>query len=182
MRTRKITQFVKITLFFCVIYLNKALIIKTKSNKMIIDSVHNAAKYYSLHHNFQKAFEYVNQTDITNLEPGVIEINEGLKLIVIHGDGNSREESIKGFECHDKNIDIQISIQGPETFAWKPREKCVHPNGEYSDEKDVRFFHDKPDMFFELQEKQFAILFPEDVHAAMIGEGFLKKLVFKVKI
>ncbi len=149
---------------------------------MIIDSLQNAAKYYSLHPNFQKAFDYVNQNDITSLEAGTFEITEGLKMIVIIGGGSTREESIKGFECHDKNIDIQISIKGPETFAWKPREKCVHPNGDYSDERDVRFFHDAPDMFFELQEKQFAILYPEDVHAAMIGEGLLKKIVFKVKI
>jgi YhcH/YjgK/YiaL family protein len=149
---------------------------------MIIDSLHNAAKYYSLHPNFKKAFDYVNQNDIAALEPGAFEITEGLKIIVIHGEGTSREESIKGFECHDQNIDIQISIKGPETFAWKPREKCISPNGDYSDERDVRFFHDKPDMFFELQEKQFAILYPEDVHAAMIGSGLLKKIVFKVKI
>ena len=149
---------------------------------MIIDSLQNAAKYYSLHPNFQKAFEYVSQTDIASLEAGAFEISEGLKLIVIHGDGNSREESIKGFECHDKNIDIQISIQGPETFAWKPREKCVNPNGDYSDERDVRFFHDAPDTFFEMQEKQFAILFPEDVHSAMIGEGALRKIVIKVAV
>lgn len=37
-------------------------------------------------------------------------------------------------------------------------------------------------MFFQLQEEQFTILFPEDVHAAMIGEGLLKKIVIKVKI
>ncbi|MTH16086.1 YhcH/YjgK/YiaL family protein [Flavobacterium sp. LC2016-01] len=149
---------------------------------MIVDSLHNAAKYYSLHPNFKKAFDYVSQTDISKLEEGVLEISEGLKLIVIAGEGTTKEQSIKGFECHDKNIDIQIVLNGPETYAWKPREKCISPNGDYSDEKDVRFFHDKPDMFFQLQEKQFAILFPEDVHAAMIGEGLLKKLVFKVKI
>lgn len=149
---------------------------------MIIDSLHNATKYYSLHPNFKKAFDYVNQNDLSQLEEGAFEITEGLKIIVIAGEGTTREESIKGFECHDKNIDIQISVKGPETFAWKPREKCTHPNGEYSDGKDVRFFHDAPDMFFQLQEKQFAILFPEDVHAAMIGEGLLKKIVFKVKI
>ncbi|TDO99159.1 YhcH/YjgK/YiaL family protein [Flavobacterium sp. 245] len=149
---------------------------------MIVDSLHNAAKYHSLHPNFKKAFDYVNQNDISKLEEGVLEISEGLKLIVIAGQGTTKEESIKGFECHDKNIDIQILVKGPETYAWKPREKCVSPNGDYNDEKDVRFFHDKPDMFFQLQEKQFAILFPEDVHAAMIGEGLLKKLVFKVKI
>ncbi|MDQ6471634.1 YhcH/YjgK/YiaL family protein [Flavobacterium sp. LHD-80] len=149
---------------------------------MIIDSLHNAAKYYSLHSNFKKAFDYVSQTDTSKLEEGVLEISEGLKLIVITGEGTTKEQSIKGFECHDKNIDIQIVLKGPETYAWKPREKCVSPNGDYSDEKDVRFFHDQPDMFFQLQEKQFAILYPEDVHAAMIGEGALKKLVFKVRI
>lgn len=149
---------------------------------MIVDSLQNAAKYFSLHPKFKEAFEYVNQNDISKLEEGAFEIAEGLKVIVIVGEGATREESIKGFECHDQNIDIQISIQGPETFAWKPREKCVSPNGDYSHEKDVRFFYDRPDMFFELQEKQFAILFPEDVHAAMIGEGTLKKIVIKVKI
>lgn len=149
---------------------------------MIVDSLHNAAKYYGLHPNFKKAFDFVDQNDISKLEEGVLEITEGLKVIVIAGEGTTKEESIKGFECHDKNIDIQIVVKGPETYAWKPREKCVSPNGDYSDEKDVRFFHDKPDMFFQLQEKQFTILFPEDVHAAMIGDGTLKKLVFKVKI
>ncbi|WP_035651206.1 YhcH/YjgK/YiaL family protein [Flavobacterium sp. ASV13] len=149
---------------------------------MIVDSLHNAAKYYGLHPNFKKAFDFVDQNDISKLEEGVLEITEGLKVIVIAGEGMTKEESIKGFECHDKNIDIQIVVKGPETYAWKPREKCVSPNGDYSDEKDVRFFHDKPDMFFQLQEKQFTILFPEDVHAAMIGDGSLKKLVFKVKI
>jgi YhcH/YjgK/YiaL family protein len=149
---------------------------------MIIDSLQNATKYYALHPNFKKAFDYVNQNDLSKLEAGTFDIAAGLKLIVIIGEGSSREESIKGFECHDQNIDIQISIKGPETFAWKPREKCLNPNGGYSDERDVRFFHDAPDMFFELQEKQFAILFPEDVHAAMIGEGVIKKVVFKVKI
>lgn len=149
---------------------------------MIIDSLHNATKYYGLHPNFKKAFDYVDQNDLSKLEEGSFEISEGLKIIVIGGEGTTREESIKGFECHDKNIDIQVSVKGQETFAWKPREKCTRPNGDYSDEKDVRFFHDAPDMFFQLQEKQFAILFPEDVHAAMIGEGVLKKIVFKVKI
>ncbi|GIQ61090.1 beta-D-galactosidase [Flavobacterium collinsii] len=149
---------------------------------MIVDSLQSAAKYFSLHPNFKKAFDYVNQNDISTLEEGTFEIGEGLKVIVIVGEGTTKEESIKGFECHDKNIDIQISIKGPETFTWKPREKCISPNGDYNDERDVRFFYDKPDMFFELQEKQFAILFPEDVHAAMIGEGKLKKIVIKVKI
>ena len=29
---------------------------------------------------------------------------------------------------------------------------------------------------------QFAIFYPEDVHAPMIGEGMIKKLVLKIKL
>ena len=31
--------------------------------------------------------------------------------------------------------------------------------------------NDTPDTFFQLTDGQFAIFFPEDVHAPMIGEG-----------
>jgi YhcH/YjgK/YiaL family protein len=55
------------------------------------------------------------------------------------------------------------------------------PNGDYNSEKDVQFFKDAPDMFFQLTNGQFAIFFPADVHAPMIGEGQIKKLVIKVK-
>jgi len=41
---------------------------------------------------------------------------------------------------------------------------------------------DAPDMFFGLTDGQFVIFFPEDVHAPMIGEDEIKKLVIKVKI
>jgi biofilm protein TabA len=149
---------------------------------MIIDTLNNASKYTSLHPLFTQAFEYINQNDIANLPDGVSEISEGLKLIVATGNGKTVEASLAKFECHDKNIDIQVCVNGLETIAWKPREKCVNPNGEYNPEKDVRFFNDTPDMFFQLTDGQFGIFYPEDVHAPMIGVGEIKKLVFKVKI
>ena len=44
------------------------------------------------------------------------------------------------------------------------------------------FYVDRPDMFFQLTNNQFAIFFPEDVHAPMIGKSEIKKMVIKVKI
>jgi biofilm protein TabA len=67
-------------------------------------------------------------------------------------------------------------------MGWKPRSTCIAPRGEYNAEKDVLFYDDKPDMFFRLTDNQFVIFYPEDVHAPMIGEGMIKKLVIKVKI
>jgi biofilm protein TabA len=131
---------------------------------------------------FAKAFDFMSQNDLANLEDGVIQIEEGLKVIVSKANGKTAEASLAKFECHDKNIDIQVCVKGLETIAWKPREKCVTPNGDYNPEKDVRFFNDTPDMYFQLTDGQFGIFYPEDVHAPMIGEGEIKKLVFKVKI
>ena len=150
---------------------------------MIIDTIANAAKYYSVHPLFAKAFEYIKQTDLQTKEPGKYEI-DGDKLKAIYSDkvGMTTGESTAKFECHNKHIDIQLCIAGLETMGWKPREKCETPNGGYNDEKDVQFYSDAPDMYFQLTDGQFVIFFPEDVHAPMIGDSGIKKLVIKVKI
>lgn len=148
---------------------------------MIIDTLNNASKYFSLHPLFAKAFEFINATDLANAADGKSNIADGLKAIFSNAPGKTAEASLAKFECHDKNIDIQLCITGVETIYWKPRAKCVTPNGEYNAEKDVRFFSDAPDTSFQLTDGQFAIFYPEDVHAPMIGEGEIKKLVIKVK-
>ena len=149
---------------------------------MIIDNLDNVSKYFSIHPLFEKAFEYISQTDFEDISDGKSDISEGLIGILSNGPGKTKETSLSKFECHDKNIDIQFCIKGLENIGWKPRSTCTLANGAYNDEKDVRFFSDSPDMFFQLKDGQFAIFFPEDVHAPMIGDGEIKKLVIKVKI
>ena len=149
---------------------------------MIVDTIQNASRYFSVHPLFEKAFQYIQQADLLNAADGKSDIADGLKAIISYAPGKTKETSLAKFECHDRNIDIQLCVSGVETIGWKPREKCVTPNGDYNPEKDVRFFNDAPDTFFELTDGQFAIFFPEDVHAPMIGTGNIKKLVIKVKI
>jgi YhcH/YjgK/YiaL family protein len=150
---------------------------------MIIDILSNAGKYFSIHPLFSKAFEYIKSQSPEALEPGKYEINgDDLRAIVSEKKGMAIEESIAKFECHDKHIDIQFCINGKEQIGWKSRENCVQQKGDYNTEKDVVFYNDAPDMFFQLTNNQFAIFFPEDVHAPMIGDGIIKKMVVKVKI
>ena len=150
---------------------------------MIIDTLTNAEKYFCAHPLFERAFGYAQSLDLESLEAGNYEIDgEELKAVVINKAGKTASESLEKFECHDKHIDIQICINGEEQIGWKPRETCKEQKGEYNIEKDVLFFNDAPDMYFRLAGRQFVILFPEDVHAPMIGVGEIKKLVIKVKI
>ena len=149
---------------------------------MIIDSLENAGRYTSIHPLFAEAFEYIKTLDLKNAEIGKTDLSDGLKIIVAEKVGMKQEESVAKFECHNQNIDIQLCISGKEQMGWKPRQSCSSAKGEYNAEKDVLFYNDAPDMFFELTDNQFAIFFPEDVHAPMIGDDVIKKLIVKVKI
>ena len=150
---------------------------------MIIDTLANAKKYYCVHPLFEKAFAYINSVDLAAMEPGKYDIEGNqLRAIFSNKEGMSAAESILKFECHDRHIDIQLCISGKETIGWKPRESCLAQKGEYNPEKDVLFYNDAPDTYFGLTDGQFVILFPEDVHAPMIAEDMVQKLVIKVKI
>jgi YhcH/YjgK/YiaL family protein len=150
---------------------------------MIVDHLSEALKYASLNPLFAKAFDYIGSIDLASLEVGKFDIDgDNLRGIVSDKNGVMPEESTAKFECHNAHIDIQVCIRGRERIGWKPRGSCIAPRGEYNAEKDVLFYDDAPDMFFGLTDNQFAIFYPEDVHAPMIGEGMIKKLVIKVKI
>lgn len=150
---------------------------------MIIDNLQSADTYTSLHPHFAQAFAYIRSLNLSTIEDGKYEIDgENLRAIVSHKNGMTAEESIAKFECHDKHIDIQFCIKGKEKMGWKSRKDCSTQRGEYNAEKDVVFYNDAPDMYFDLQDNQFVIFYPDDVHAPMIGEGPIKKLVIKVKL
>jgi YhcH/YjgK/YiaL family protein len=150
---------------------------------MVIDKLSEINKYTSLHPRFAKAIDYIVTNNLLIAEPGTVLVDgEDIKAIIIKGNCVPEEESLAGFECHNTYIDIQIVLKGKETVGWRARTSCSSPKGEYSEEKDVLFYADAPTLFFELQAGMFSIYFPEDVHAPMIGEGPIKKVVMKVRV
>lgn len=148
---------------------------------MVIDSLSNAKKYFHLHKNFAKAFEFILKQDLSAMEPAKYPVDgDEIHASFMVKDGVKAADA--KFEAHNNYIDIQVCPSGEEQMGWKPRQTCTNPAGEYNTEKDVIFYKDQPDTYFNLQAGQFAIFFPEDVHAPMIGEGPIKKLVVKVKL
>jgi biofilm protein TabA len=69
---------------------------------MIIDTLANASKYYSVHPLFEQAFAYIAQTDLMLTEPGKYEIDgDNLKAIFSNKTGMTAAESTAKFECHN---------------------------------------------------------------------------------
>ncbi|MEX2513186.1 MAG: YhcH/YjgK/YiaL family protein [Cyclobacteriaceae bacterium] len=150
---------------------------------MILDTLSNTTKYSCIHPLFKKAFSFIQSQNFAELENGKYEIDgEALQAMVFEKPSKTAAEANQKFECHDRHIDIQICINGKETIGWKPRETCGILKEPYNPEKDVSYYTDEPDMYFQMESGQFVILFPEDVHSPMIGEGMIKKMVIKVRI
>ena len=150
---------------------------------MIVDHISNIEHYVSMHPRFSKAIQFIQSTDFSKLVSGEIKVDgEDIRAIIIEDNLVSEETSTSAFECHNTFIDIQYCIKGTERVGWKSRTTCNKTQSEYNPEKDVLFFSDQPDTFFDLNTDHFAIYFPKDVHAPMIGEGSIKKVVMKVRV
>jgi YhcH/YjgK/YiaL family protein len=147
---------------------------------MILDNIANIDKYVCLHPRFAKAFEFVKNQNLETLEVGKFEIDgKDIHAAVSAKEGVKADDA--KFECHDNYFDIQVCPTGGETIGWSARSDVKEVKTPYNTEKDVTFFADKPSTYFQLKAGQFAIFYPEDVHAPMIGEGEIKKLVVKIR-
>ena len=149
---------------------------------MVVDSIDNLEMYSSLNSRFAKVVEYIKSNDWKSLPEGKYEIL-GKEIIININERSLKTKEQASLEVHDKYIDIQVLISGAdESFGWSERKACSSPRGEMDTEKDLLFFDDKPQMYFSLTKDQMAIFFPEDAHAPLVGDGEVKKAIFKVLV
>lgn len=147
---------------------------------MIFDSLKCAAQYAALSPRLKRAFDYLAATDLEQLEPGKHEI-EGKEIFVNVQERELKRPEDAKLEVHDEYIDVQVVVKGTESFGWSPRADVKRPKEPFNTEKDIQFFEDTPQTYFTLVPGQFAVFFPEDAHAPLVGEGPIKKAIVKVR-
>jgi len=148
---------------------------------MILDKLDNAKKYYPLHAHFQKAFEFLMNCDLESLDTGRHNIEGDEIYCSVSKDHGRRKEEAK-LEFHNKHIDIQLLIMGIEQIGWQSRFDCSHLEKSYDAGNDFGLCANKPKNWVQLDPGMFAIFFPEDLHAPMVSNDIVHKLVVKVKI
>ena len=147
---------------------------------MILASIKDSGVIEKLHPLFPKAFAYLRQTDFTKLEDGRHEIEGGdlfANIQTISGKGPQEAK----IETHKKYIDIQVPLVGVEQIGWKATADLAETAQPYDEEQDIAFFADRPTSVSRIYPGQFAVFFPEDGHAPGVGEGFIRKVIIKVK-
>lgn len=148
---------------------------------MIIDNFSNSDQYTALHPLFAKAFDIIKSQNPIARELGKTEI-DGDKLIIIVSDSTMKTPKDGKLEVHNDYIDIQVPVSKIETFGWSPRSACHDEHAPFDSERDIQFFRESPEMYFDLKPGEFAIFFPGDAHAPCLGEDTIRKIIFKVKV
>ena len=149
---------------------------------MIFDSLKNCALYENVHPRMKRAFELLTATDWNSLEPGIHEL-EGRDIYVNLMERDLKTKENAKLEVHNDYIDIQLLLSGAgETFGWSERKDLKQPQGPFNPEKDIQLFDDEPQTYYTMRPGQFSVLFPEDGHAPMVGEGKVRKAIVKVRL
>lgn len=150
------------------------------ATRMKIANIKNAHLYYGINKRIKVALNYIENTDLVNLENGKYEI-DGKNVFAIVQDYQTKFASDAKWEAHKEYTDIQYIIKGREQIGWGPVED-FSPITPYDNEKDIIFLSGEGD-FAELGEKDFAIITPEYAHMPGISinnSESVKKLVIKV--
>lgn len=147
---------------------------------MIIDSIGNAVKYFKMYPCFADAFEFLKGDDLKKLPCGRIDLHgDNLYALISNAPGRNRAGAL--LETHKCYIDIQFILEGKETFGWTPKKECRHVSVPYDKNKDIEFYHDEPQVWFDLSPGMFVIFSPGEGHLPGVSSGMVHKVVIKVK-
>lgn len=126
------------------------------------------------------ATEFAEKNDLNSLAPGRHDI-DGDNCYVNIVETKLRPAEQAKLEAHDKYIDVQIPLSGSESFGTKPRFMCTAPEGEMDPVNDIMFFSDPIEEIVTVEAGQTIVFPPFMAHAPLIGEGPIRKAIFKVK-
>ena len=150
---------------------------------MIFDKLKNAKNYYSLSENLKIGFEFLLNTDLSSLKDGK-HLIKGDDVFINVQTLKTKPVEEKKWEAHRKYIDIQYVIKGSEKMGFGLIDdfKTLIP---YDPDKDLEFLEGEKYNFINVNEGEFSVFYPEDIHAPMLAYDKpteIKKVIVKVKI
>ncbi len=140
---------------------------------MIYDRIENI-KTYNLPASVVGVMEVIGSTF---LEVGRHEFEDGIFALV--QEYTTKDKADCKMEAHKKYVDIQVILEGKETFGYAYE---ASSQTEYNPDKDI-YYLETEDRYINLVGGEFVMVWPQDFHRPKIGDGgFVKKVVVKVPV
>lgn len=154
---------------------------KQARKRMILTTLQDSGRIEMLHPLFKKAFDFVRSHSLTDAPLGRIEV-EGDSIFINNCQPECVSAEAQVLEVHRQYIDIHILLEGEETVGWKPLADCHNEAKTYSEAEDCALYAEPAMSYVTMRPGQVLIVWPEDAHAPVIGNGTIRKLIVKVKI
>ena len=148
---------------------------------MILAHLNDSDRYASLHPLFKQLFDYVKVHDFTHV-PAERIVLDGDRLFINVADVTlkSPEEVL---EVHRRYIDMHFPLSREEIMGWSSLSVLATESMQpFNEEDDFAVYAERAQSYLTIHPGEFAIVWPEDAHAPIIGQGALRKLIAKVCI
>lgn len=150
---------------------------------MILDTLSNASRYYSLGPRLETALRYLQQTDCTQLPVGKIPL-QGDEIYALVQDNTTKIREQGVWEAHRRYIDVQFVAAGVEEMAYANVETLAVKTP-YDDQKDYALFTGTGS-YVRVPTGCFTIFFPQDGHIPGLAvdeqPAAVRKVVIKVAV
>lgn len=145
---------------------------------MIYDSITNAGLYSGVHPDFDRVFKelkHVRAEQIPAARKDIQGDDVYLLFFEMTGTGDAK------LEHHSRYIDIHYVLEGVDLVGIKSTSSCEQLFTNKLSTDDYALYADKPDFMLPVKEGIFAIFFPDDAHAPLMGTTAFKKVVAKIR-
>ncbi len=148
-----------------------------------VDSRELADSYHKLKERWDKAFRFLNDNNLDEMQPGRYDI-DGDNLYATISNYMTKDPDSANFEVHRSYIDIQYVIDGKELIGIAPVDSVDKVVTPYDAERDIEFVTVQGATYNEATPLTFFIFFPNDAHKPGLRDSVstpVKKIVIKLK-
>lgn len=149
---------------------------------MILGKVCDTQHYEHLHPLFHKLFKFVRENDLSKFSTQRI-VLDGDDLYINMAEPELKSAEEQKLEIHREYIDVHFPLIGDEVCGLTHiSDLSVESDAPFDEEADYALYSEKARTYFTAHPGDFYIVFPEDAHAPIIGEGKIKKAIAKVRV
>lgn len=149
---------------------------------MIYDNLADLARYKGLHRNIDQAIAYLQETDLSQLEPGRYDIASDAVFLLVQDNTLNRTPN-DSFEYHKRYMDLQFLLSGNENFRYSRTAAAEVQT--FNDVDDFGLISSQEAYDLELTPETFVMVYPGEYHQpSQIGRGdkHVRKCVVKILI
>lgn len=146
---------------------------------MILSDISDSKRYEVLHPRFRQFFDYLRANDLSGAPAGRIEV-DGSNVFINVCETDMAPAACRKLEVHRSYVDIHIPLLQAETIGWKHTSDLGDSEKPFNEEDDFALYPESPSSMITVKPGEFLLVYPEDAHAPLIGEGRQRKLIAKI--